>query len=130
MSQPTQNLVITCTDHAYWPIITDWIKSELGSAELICLSGGSKAITTSKTQEVLLEEITNAQKRYGVTTVWIVDHHDCHAFEKPKDDDAEMAAHDREQEKARTMLENMFPEDKFPEFKVKVAFAMPDEIIE
>lgn len=81
MTHHVDNLVVSCVDFRFRPLVAKWIDEQLnGKADLISLAGASKAVADDDTRATALKQFGICDRLHGVKTIHIVDHIDCGAY--------------------------------------------------
>lgn len=80
-TEGVHDLVISCIDYRFRPIVATWIQDTLHDrADLVSVAGASKAPISSESHNYILEQIRIGQQLHGVNTIHILDHVDCGAY--------------------------------------------------
>jgi carbonic anhydrase len=109
-----RDLVISCIDYRFRPVVAKWIKENLhDQADLVSVAGASKAPISQESHDYILEQIKIGQDLHGVTTIHVLDHVDCGAYGGSKmheDQKHEESFHQHQCELAQTAIKEAFPD--------------------
>lgn len=75
------DVVLTCMDFRFRPLIAEWINEQLdGKSDQIAMAGATKAILEETSRDSALDYIGIAINLHHVRTLHIIDHIDCGAY--------------------------------------------------
>ncbi len=108
----TKNLVISCMDFRFRPLVAEWIDVNLnGSADLVSMAGASAAINNNSTINAICDYVGIGCRLHEVNTIYIIDHMDCGAYggsAKHASKEDEILMHKNELLKAKDELASRF----------------------
>lgn len=109
----TADLVISCIDYRFRPLVAAWIKKEFNdTADLVAGAGAGKSLLDPVSRDYILGQIKIGVALHGVKTVHLVQHLDCGAYGgsgKQTDAAAEQAFHATESAKAALVIQRAYP---------------------
>ena len=113
-SHGVRDVVISCIDYRFRPLIAAWIKDELNDqADLIAVAGAAKTLNDAVSQEYIMGLIKIAQDLHGVTTVHLLNHLDCGAYGGSKlhtSEEQEKQFHSQQCALASEIIARQFPD--------------------
>lgn len=105
----TDNLIVSCVDHRFRPIISDWAEEVLGdSADHVAWPGGSKSITDQDMRSHTTRSLHVLVKKHQIKKIHLMNHLQC-AGHPLQAEDQEMAYHRGELQKAALILRHEIP---------------------
>lgn len=107
--EQTDNLIVSCVDHRFGPIISNWIEENLGdSADHIAWPGGSQSLTDPDMRSRTIKTIRFLVKKHHLKRIHLMNHRDC-AGHPPQAEGQEMAYHRDQLQKAALILRPEIP---------------------
>lgn len=109
------SVVVACMDYRFWPQALPLLQKKYGAFDLIEIAGASKNLVSPIEPEdktTLLENITLSLKLHHPTRLVLTNHFDCGAYggsEHFRSREAEIAFHQEELAKAKTIAQKAFP---------------------